>query len=153
MVWVWVLAGCAGTKTHVGLDNGFHKFWHGEGTTLSITSVWKSGPGTGKRLGLDWTRTSQDRKSQDRIGPQPQSGPRSFAILKIPGPHKDRSGPVRTGLLIGEFINILSITSHSNHLSTPRPPLPRSKRETEGLASFMTPHWGGQERERAKVCL
>jgi len=65
-------------------------------------SVWKSGPRTGKRPGLDRTRTSQDRKSQDRTGPQPQSGLRSFAISRIPG-------PVRTSLLIGKFINILSI--------------------------------------------
>ena len=49
-------------------------------------SVWKSGPRTGKKLGLDQTRTSQDRKSQDRTGPQPQSGLQSFAILRIPGP-------------------------------------------------------------------
>ena len=76
--------------------------------TVTI-SVWKSGPRTGKRPGLDWTRTSQDRKSQDRTGLQPQSGLRSFAILRIPGPVKDRSGPVRTSLLIGKFINILSI--------------------------------------------
>ena len=72
-------------------------------------SVWKSGPRTGKRPGLDWTRTSQDRKSQDRTGLQPQSGLQSFAISRIPGPVKDRSGPVRTSLLIGKFINILSI--------------------------------------------
>jgi len=64
---------------------------------------------TGKRLGLDQTRTSQDRKSQDRTGPQPQSGLQSFANSRIPGLVKDWSGPVRTSLLIGNFIDILSI--------------------------------------------
>jgi len=64
----------------------------------------------------------------------------------VPELEKDRSGPVRTGLLVGKFINILSIISHSNHhLSTPWPALPLSKREMEGLASFTTPYWGRQE--------
>jgi len=120
-----------------------------------MVSVWKSGPRTGKRPGLDWTWTNQDRKSQDRKGPRPWSGPRSSAISKIPGLDKDWSGPVRTGLLVGKFIYILSITSHSNHhLSTPRPHLPCSKCEMEGLASFTTPYSGGrQEREGDKVRL
>jgi len=59
--------------------------------------------------GLDWTRTSQDQKSQDHTGPQRQSSLRSFAISRIPGLVKDQSGPVWTSLLIGKFINILSI--------------------------------------------
>ena len=74
---------------------------------LGSHSVWKSSHRTGKRPGLDQTRTTQDRKSQDRTGPQPQSGPQSFAISKIPGLHKDWSGPVWTSLC-GRYILLIS---------------------------------------------
>ena len=65
-------------------------------------SVWKSGLRTGKRLGLDRTWTSQDQKSQDCTGPQPQSGPWSFAILKIPGCLEVRSFHF-FGLLVNRY--------------------------------------------------
>ena len=71
------------------------------------SSVWKSSHRTGKRPGLDQTRTTQDWKSQDRAGLQLQSSPQSFTISKIPGPHKDRSGPVRTSLH-GRYILLIS---------------------------------------------
>ena len=61
-------------------------------------------PVLGLEKDQDWTQTSQDRK-----GPQPQSSLQSFMISKIPGLGKDQSGPVWTSLLIGKFINILSV--------------------------------------------
>ena len=48
-----------------------------------LNSVWKSSHRTRKRPGLDWTWTTQDWKSQNHTGLQLQSGPWSFAILKI----------------------------------------------------------------------
>src|SRR6266508_1202715 len=88
------------------------KLQNAAGDLPMLISVWKSGHRTRKRLGLDRTRTTQDRKSQDRklqdrTGLQLQSGPRSFAISKIPGPHKDQSGPVRTSLC-GRYILLIS---------------------------------------------
>ena len=57
-------------------------------------SVWKSSLKTGKRPELDRTRTDRTRNLQDCKRPGLQSGLRSFAISKIPGPHEDRSKPV-----------------------------------------------------------
>jgi len=94
-VFIWIFRRIFGTIER-RFRRAFRRILRGMDFRVLI-SVWKSGPRTGKRPGLD------------RTGPQPQSGLRSFAISRIPGPVKDQSGPVWTSLLIGKFINILSI--------------------------------------------
>jgi hypothetical protein len=87
--------------THRGGSTPLHRAPFNTTTTplwCCLSSVWKSSPKTGKRLELDRTWTDRTGNSQDCKRPQPQSGLRSVTILEIPGPNKDQSGPVWTGL-------------------------------------------------------